>query len=358
MWGNLRSRDQDWTTVHAALITGTRQVEVHDFPEPTPTPSGVVVDVALCGICGTDVHAYTSGRDYNPAICGHEWTGTISAIGTDVSRFTEGDRVIVGVPPACGTCPACESGHFAYCSTALSFATGQDKEAPPHGGFAPQIAVHQDRVIHAHPSLSDEALAQVEPVTISFHAVARSGLREGDFAVVQGAGPVGLTTLQCVAAAGATEIVVIEPGAARRSLATQLGATHVTAPEDAADLVESLTGGLGADIVYECVGAQATVQTAVDLARRGGLMCLIGLADGDVPINPRTWLYKEITTTSALAYLHHEFEETMQLIADGRIVVDLLHSSTTSIHGLGATLEDLASGSTDQIKVLLDPNAS
>ena len=99
-------------------------------------------------------------------------------------------------------------------------------------------------MIRAHPALNDEALAQVEPFTVSFHAVARSGLREGDLAVVQGAGPVGLTTIQCVMAAGASELIVIEPGETRSALATELGATHVVHPDNADELVLDRSNGL------------------------------------------------------------------------------------------------------------------
>ena len=189
--------------MRAALITGARCLEVVEFPEPTPADGGVVVDVTFCGVCGTDVHAYASGRPYRPAICGHEWTGTISAVGRDVSPVSEGDRVVVGVPSACGTCVPCRAGHRSHCATVVAFVHGRDPGAPPHGGFAPRIAVSADRVIVAHPALGDETLAHVEPATVSLHAVNRSGLREGDLAVVLGAGPVGLMTMQCAAAAGA-----------------------------------------------------------------------------------------------------------------------------------------------------------
>ena len=341
--------------MRAALITGMREVEIREFPEPTPAVDGVVVDLAFCGICGTDVHAFTSGRDYRPAICGHEWTGTVSAKGAGVTHLSEGDRVVVGVPPACGECAACLADHPEHCTTSLSFALGRDPDAPAHGGFAPRIAVHRGRVIPAHPALDFETLAQVEPVTVSLHAVRRSGIREGDTAAVQGAGPVGLATLQCVAAAGAEDLIVIEPDETRRELARSLGATHVTSPDDASEVIAALTGGLGADVVYECVGAAATVQTAVDLARKGGSVCLIGLADGDVSITPGSWLRKEITVIAALAYLHDEFAMTMEMIADGRIRVGPLHTATTSIDGLASTLEQLAAGG-GQTKVLLNPN--
>ena len=344
--------------MHAALIVGRGALEMREFPTPQPAPTGVVVDIALCGICGTDVHAYQSGRQYNPAICGHEWTGTISAIGTDVRTFGEGDRVVVGAAPACGSCEACRAGQADRCQTAFLSALGRDSMAPKHGGFAPQIAVAESRIVRAHDALNDAQLAQVEPATVAFHAVRASRLRLGDVAVVQGAGPIGLSTLQWVRAAGAGRVIVVEPNERRRSLALALGAHDAVSPGDEANaLIREHTHGLGADIVYECVGRPFAVQAAVDLARRGGAMCLIGLADEDAAINPGTWLVKEIAVTASLAYFHEEFEMCMAMIADGRVALEPMHTSTVGLSGLDAALADLASGTSQQTKVLVDPNA-
>ena len=231
--------------------------------------------------------------------------------------------------------------------------------APPHGGFASSIAVAAARVVHTNPALSDVQAAQVEPATVAFHAVRGSRLRLGDVAVVQGAGPIGLATLQWVRAAGAGRVVVIEPNDERRALASALGAHDVVEPGQAAStLLAELTHGLGADIVYECVGRPFAVQKAVDLARRGGAMCLIGLADEDAFITPGTWLIKEIAVTSSLAYLHEEFEMCMGMIADGRVALEPLHTSTVGLEGMDAALRDLASGESAQTKVLVDPNLS
>lgn len=342
--------------MHAALITGALAVELREFPDPVAADGGVVVDIAYCGVCGTDVHAYVSGRAYTPAICGHEWTGTISAIGRSVAHLREGDRVVVGVPAACGSCSACLAGRVDHCTVGAAFVHGRDPDAPPHGGFAPRIAVSVDRVIVAHPGLDDETLAQVEPVTVSLHAVNRSSLRSGDTAVVLGAGPVGLTTMQCAAAAGAGQVLVIEPNGPRRAMAEVLGATAVASVEGGADLVTECTGGAGADVVYDCVGGGDALGTAVDLARRGGSVCMIGFKDATAAIEPAAWLRKEITVTAALGYLHHEFGAAMDLLADGLIRVDTLHTATTSIPGLAATLEDLASGRSSQMKVLVKPS--
>jgi len=340
----------------AALITGRHQVELVEFPDPTPADRGVVVDIALCGICGTDIHAYQSGQPYNPAICGHEWAGTVSAVGREVKDVSEGDRVVVAVAPACGRCAPCRAGQSDRCMVSFMSALGRDPLAPPHGGFASRIAVAAERVVRTHPGLSDAQAAQVEPTTVAFHAVRRSGLRLGDVAVVQGAGPIGLGTMQWVRAAGAGVVVVIEPNEQRRNLAVSLGAHHAVEPGAPADaLVKELTHGLGADIVYECVGRPFAVQSAVDLARRGGAMCLIGLADENAPISPAAWLIKEIAVTSALAYTNEEFDMAMGMIADGRFRTEPLHSSTIGLDGLDAALADLASGQSAQTKVLVDP---
>ena len=343
-------------TVQAALITGEREVELREFPDPEPAAGCVVVDIAYCGVCGTDVHAYRSGRPYNPAICGHEWSGTVSATGEGVRALSEGDRVVVAVAPACGGCDACRAGHTDRCLTSFLSATGRDALAPRHGGFAPRLAVAADRVVRTLPDLGDEVAAQVEPATVAFHAVCRSGLRLGDVAVVQGGGPIGLVTMQWVRAGGAAAVVVVEPNPRRQELARRLGADLVVAPgEEAGELVRERTKGLGADIVYECVGLPPAIQAGVDLARRGGELCLIGLADADASITPASWLVKEITVTSALAYLHEEFELAMGMIADGRVRLEPLHSSTTSLPGLAGVLDDLASGRSEQTKVLVRP---
>ena len=339
----------------AALITGARRLELREFPEPTPHDDGVVVDVSYCGVCGTDVHAYTSGRSYRAAICGHEWTGTVSAIGRRVSQFAEGDRVIIGVPGPCGSCTACRAAQPDHCTTTIAFVHGRDSGAPLHGGFAPRIAVDAGRVIAAHPALDDETLAQVEPVTVALHAVNRSTIREGDVAVVVGGGPVGLTTMQCATAAGARLVVLIEPSDARRAVASALGVHAVASASAAQQLVEEQTRGLGADVVFDCVGSSSALATAVDLSRRGGSVCIVGLGDGALTIEPADWLRKEITVTTALGYVHDEFITAMALLADGTVCVDLLHTATTSIGGLDATLADLASGTTAQVKVLVRP---
>lgn len=341
--------------VTAALVTGRETLEFHGFPRRPPPVGCVRVDISLCGICGTDVASWRTGHLHSPAVCGHEWVGVVAAVGRGVEGLPEGERVVVAVPPACGRCPECRAGLAEHCRTASAVARGRDALAPEHGGFAPSLTVAAGRVVPAHPALSDEEAAQVEPAAVALHGVRRSRIRPGDTVVVQGAGPIGLLVLQAARACGAGEVLVVEPTATRRRLALALGAAAAPAPEDAADAVRERTRGLGADVVYECAGVPALLQTAADLTRAGGVVALLGFLSRPAPIDGSRWLARELTLVASNAYTHDDFRRTMALMADGRIRVAPLHSRTVGLHDLAPTLRTLAGGASDDVKVLVDP---
>jgi (R,R)-butanediol dehydrogenase / meso-butanediol dehydrogenase / diacetyl reductase len=341
--------------VTAALITAKETVTLRRFPQAAPPPGGVTIDIRLCGICGTDIHSFASGHLHSPAVCGHEWVGTVAATGAGVDDLREGDRVVAAVPPACGSCPECLRGLGDYCRTASLVARGRDPLAPPHGGFAGRITVQATRVMRAHPDLTDEVAAQVEPATVAFHGVRRSRITPGDTVVVQGAGPIGLLALQFARAAGAGDVLVVEPSPARRRLATELGAINAVAPDEAAEYVQDHTQGLGADLVIECTGVPRLLQTAVDLARSGGVVQLLSFLSEPATISADRWLAKQVTVVASNAYTHDDFRRAMTFLADGRVQAEPLHSRTVRLDELEVTLRGLSAGPSDDIKVLVDP---
>ncbi|NBN89138.1 MAG: alcohol dehydrogenase [Actinobacteria bacterium] len=335
----------------AALITGFRTMEFVEFPEPTASTGKAVVSVDSCGICGTDLHGFLSKDPYNPAICGHEFSGTVSAVASDVRHIKEGDRVVCGVSAACGRCPDCVAGRTNYCSYAFLNALGRDPLAPPHGAFAPSIAVDALRLIKTNASLSANQASIVEPATVAYHAVMRTLPRPDEVVLVQGCGPIGLLTLQVAKAAGAGRVIAIEPNELRRAKAIEVGADEAITPEAARERF----GARGADLVFECAGVPPTIQVAVDLVRRGGRVNLVGLASGAATISPQSWLIKEVTLVASLAYNHHDFVETMNLMSDGRIAVDPLHDKTVGLSELPEAIALLADDPSSAIKVLVDP---
>jgi (R,R)-butanediol dehydrogenase / meso-butanediol dehydrogenase / diacetyl reductase len=344
--------------VTAALITAKGTVTLRRYTQEPPPAGSVTIDIRLCGICGTDIHSFSSGHLHSPAVCGHEWVGTVAATGAGVDGLQEGDRVVAAVPPACGRCPECLRGLGDYCRTASLVVRGRDPLAPPHGGFAGSITVQATRVLRAHPDLSDEVAAQVEPATVAFHGVRRSGITPGDTVVVQGAGPIGLLALQFARAAGAGDVLVIEPSPARRRLATELGAIHAVVPGEAAEYVQDHTQGVGADLVIECTGVPRLLQTAVDLARSGGVVQLLSFLSEPATINAARWLAKQVTVVASNAFTHDDVRRAMTFLADGRVQAQPLHSRTVRLSELEATLSGLSAGPSDDIKILVDPRRS
>jgi (R,R)-butanediol dehydrogenase/meso-butanediol dehydrogenase/diacetyl reductase len=340
--------------VKAGLVTGQRRFELVDVPEPVARRGTAVVDVHLCGICGTDLHGFLGADPYNPAICGHEWVGTVRELGEGVSHLELGQRVVAGIAGPCGRCEPCRQGRTRYCLAAFLGMVGRDPLAPPHGGFAPSIALDANRLIPVPDGLSDVQAAVVEPATVGLHAVHRTPPGVSEVVVVQGCGPIGLLTLQCAVASGAGHVVAVEPNPHRRELALAVGAHEAVAPDDARERF----GRAGADLVYECAGVPATVQAAVDLVRQGGRVNLVGLASGSATIAPGAWLIKEVTVVASLGYLHHEFGETMALMADGRIDAPTLHDRTVSLAELPVAIEELADDPSSATKVLVDPRST
>jgi (R,R)-butanediol dehydrogenase/meso-butanediol dehydrogenase/diacetyl reductase len=341
--------------VTAGIITGKETVEFLTFAREPAPPGCVSVDITLCGICGTDIASFRSGHLHRPSVCGHEWVGTVGDIGDAVEGFEAGDRVVIAVPSACGRCPECERGRADHCRQVSAVARGRDPLAPPHGGFAPSITVGAGRVIHAHPSLSDEEAAQVEPATVALHGVRRSRITPGDTVLVQGAGPIGLFAMQFATAAGAGQVLIVEPSAPRRQVGLDLGASTAIAPDEAAEAVEDLTGGVGADVVIECSGVPSLLQTAADLTRAGGLVSLVSFLARPASIEGGRWLAKELTMVASNAFTHDDLRRSMTFLADGRVKAKPLHSRTVTLDQLAPTLRELSVGPSHDIKVLVDP---
>ncbi|MFJ8768852.1 zinc-dependent alcohol dehydrogenase [Streptomyces clavifer] len=318
-------------------------------------PGTVVVAVGRCGVCGSDVSAFKEGHPYPPFLSGHEWGGTVLAVGDGVPGLVEGDRVVAGTPPACGQCSMCRAGHAQRCDGLMTLAFGTHPMPPRHGAFAERITVPAEMLIRIPDTLDDDQAAMVEPATVALHALRRRPPTLGETAVVLGAGPVGLFAVQLLRITGATRVIVVEPLQRRRDLALQFGADLAVGPgEEALTVTRDLTDGRGADLVYDCVGNEAAFTAATELCRPGATIMMVGAASGSFGVTPLTWLSKELTIETSLAHLNHEFGITVDLMAAGRLRTAPLHDLTTGLDGLPDVLAQLASGH-DYLKVLVDP---
>lgn len=339
-----------------AVFTGEKKIEIRTAPIPSAERGGVVVKITYCGICGSDVSTWKAGNFGYESTFGHEWTGVIAEVGEGVEGFTPGDRVIASVGPACGTCPSCVAGHPHFCDTALAEGYCATDFTKIHGGYAEYLSVPARRVQKAFDNISEEAAGLTEPCTVSIHGVRRASFELGSVVVVQGGGPIGLFAAQHARNAGAGHLIIIETNASRRDLARDLGFTDVYEPGDeVAARLKEVTGGLGADIVYEATGVPKLVQPAAEMVRRGGTLGLLGFSFFPVEINYADWQTRELTVVSSILYSHADFKATMTAMADGTVQAEKLHSGTIGLDELQAIMEDLASGESAHVKVLVDP---
>ena len=344
--------------MRAGSITGLRQFELIDVPEPVPAANGAVVEIALCGICGSDVHAYVEGWDYPPNLCGHEWFGTVVAIGDDVTNVAEGDVVMGGLTPGCGACAYCVAGHPQYCRPSAREYNGVGLDPSPSGGFAPLLGIGASRLAVMPPTMTAVQGALVEPTSVAFHAVRQSGQRPGDVVVVVGAGPIGQLTAQCAKLAGAGLLIVVEPDEQRRAMAAQLGADVVLEPgPDLRRQIRAMTHGMGADVAYDAAGVPQTLEGAINLVRRGGSVCLVGVTSAPTEVRTNRWLSKELTITTSMVFTLAEATRVAELIVAGRLDVEPLHQGTVSLDELPSTIDQLANRELTALKILVDPTA-
>lgn len=322
--------------MRAGMIVGQGTFELIEVPEPEPGEGQALVQVERCGVCGTDVAAYRSGRPVTPFLCGHEWVGTV--LGGRGIDLTEGTRVVLGSPPPCGTCGSCRSGRAQFCEGVLRLAG----PVPPHGGYAPRINVEARRLHPVPPSMPVDVAALIEPATVALHGVRRTDIRPGDVVLVSGAGAIGLIAVQLAALAGA-DVVVVEPDDHRRSLALAVGARV----HDGEERV---------DVVLECSGATPAIEAGVRALRTGGQLTLVGVSSTPFTVDPDLWLIREVTVRTSLAHNAWDFDATIAMATDGRLRLAELADRTVSLDELPAAFADLAAGTAGAVKVLVDPH--
>src|ERR1700742_2761418 len=239
--------------MNALLLSEYKHLEIATLPVPVPGASDVLVQVAACGICGSDVHGYdgASGRRIPPLVMGHEASGTIAALGSAVTGFSVGDRVTFDSTVSCGICSFCRTGEINLCDNrqVLGVSCGDYSRA---GAFAEYVTVPA-RIIYKLPeNLSFAEAAMLEAVSVALHAVAVSNLEGGETALVIGAGMIGLLTLQAARAAGCSRIFIADVDSTRLNLAKQVGAEeilHLSGAELVAEVLRR-TNGKGVDIAF------------------------------------------------------------------------------------------------------------
>ncbi len=342
----------------ALVLNQYKRLDLQDFPDPQIEPDEVLIRVRSCGICGSDVHGYdgSSGRRIPPLIMGHEAAGEIAETGSEVQAFRPGDRVTFDSMICCRNCAFCRAGRPNLCESRRVLGVSCE-DYRRHGAFAEYVAVPQHIVFRVPDGVAFDEAAMVEPVSVAVHAVGRTQPALGDTALVVGAGMIGLLTIQALRSAGCGRIVAVDLAADRLELAKRLGADHTIQGGEGSDvpaLIRALTDGIGADVVLEAVGADATVSMSLASVRKGGKVTLIGNVTPTVSFALQDVVTREIDVLGSCAS-SNDYPACLQLMQRGAIQVRPVLSASVPLERGPEMFDRLYAREPGLTKVVLQP---
>jgi L-iditol 2-dehydrogenase len=341
----------------ALLLKQYMQLELTDMPKPTIQADEVLVRVKACGICGSDVHGIdgSTGRRIPPLVMGHEAAGVVAEIGSEVKHLREGDRVTFDSTIYCGHCFYCRKGRPNLCDNRLVLGVSCE-DYRQHGAFAEYVAVPQHIVYALPDALPFEHAAMIEALSIAVHGVGLTPIPLDSTAVVVGSGMIGLLVIQALRLAGCMRVFSVDIDDAKLKLALQLGAEEGLNPKscDVPSCVRERTGGRGADISVEVVGATDPLNTALTSVRKGGVLILVGNLSPKVELSLQSVVTREIQVLGSCSSAG-EYPACIDLLARGAIQVEPLISARVPLSEGPDWLHRLYRKEPNLMKVILQP---
>lgn len=349
----------------AAKWYGKKDIRIEEAPMPPPPgPGEVQIKVAWCGICGSDLHEYLAGPIFIPTtphpltgkqaplILGHEFSGEVVAVGEGVKTVRIGDLVAPDACQHCGVCVTCREGRYNVCEQ-LAF-TGLMAD----GAFAPYVNVPAALCYVLPPGFDLEAASLIEPLATGLKAVRRAGSLLGRTVAVFGAGTIGLGTIMCAKAAGASTVIAVELSSARKQLARECGADCILDPSETEVIaaIRAQTGGSGADVSFECVGHRETAPLAVDAVRNNGKVIIVGIFEEPSFFNFFSLSGTDKTVIGTLAYTIDDFQGVANLLASGQLRAQpLITGRITLDEIITRGFDELVHNKDENIKIIVRP---
>lgn len=331
-----------------AVYYGKEDVRIQDVAIPSYTDDQVLIKVAYCGICGTDLHEFLDGANFCPLpdkphpvsglnlplVLGHEFSGTIVKVGKNLtSKFKEGQKVAAQPDFGCESCYDCKDSHRNVCQS-MGF-TGL---SGPPGGLGQYSALGELQVHLLPDSIPLDIGALVEPLAVAWHAVRVSKLQKGDSALVIGSGPIGAATIRSLKALGAGKVICAEPTAQRQEIARASGADIVVNPitDSVVDACRKATDGRGVDVALDAAGLSSgqTLNTCVEATRAGGMITNIAIHNAKVPFDLVSLYMRERTLNGIIGYTYQDFVEVIEALDEGRLKAKDMISAKISLDEL------------------------
>ena len=315
-------------TTAAAVYRGDKHFSIDQVEVPAPAAGQVQIDVAYCGICGTDLHIYLGHMDARVGFertIGHEMSGVVSAVGDGVSGLQPGDRIVVRPLDHCGACPACDAGHEHICHK-LKF-IGIDSD----GAFQQKwnVPAHTVHVLPDDLALSHAAL--IEPLAVAVHDVDRGAVKPGEDVLVIGGGPIGMLVATVARHAGGN-VTVAEINENRLAFAERSGFSTLNPKSvDVAKAIHEATGGKGADVVFEVSGSQPGVDLMTAAAATRGRIVMVAIHATKPQIDMFQFFWRELDLIGARVYRPEDYDRAMELLADGVLDCDAFITDIQSL---------------------------
>ena len=303
----------------AAVLEAVKKLQVKDIPEPVPDLDEILVKVACCGVCGTDVKLYEGKYTANvPVVLGHEFAGEVVKIGSAVKNIKVGDKIVSDPNESCGACTWCRSGQPCFCNDLAAYGVLRD------GGFAEFTKVTEKGAYKIPGELDFESASFAEPVSCAVHCIDKAAIKPGETVLIIGGGPMGQIILQLAQNSGASKLILATRSEWKLELAERFGATHVinAADEDVSKTILEMTNGLGVDVVIEAVGTAGTIEQALGVVKKSGRVVIFGFAPEGTEARfiPFEVLSKELTIMGSWVN-PYTFNRALDILKSGKIDV-------------------------------------
>lgn len=338
----------------ALVVTNKHKLELQEIDKPTVTAEKVLIKVAYCGICGSDLPRYFEGGVHAfPQVLGHEFSGVVEEIGEKVTRIKVGDRVAVAPLVPCGICENCQKGEPAMC-TNYSFIGSREQ-----GAMAEYVAVPEKNCVKVPDSLSLKEAALVEPLTVAIHGIERINISAGADVLVLGAGTIGLLTVLSLRAIGVGKITVVDLNDKKLAVAKTIGADEVVNP-----LIQTLEDYYKEnqlpEAVIETAGSSTTQKQAIEFVRKRGKVVYVGTSTKDVILDPETFekiLRGELEVTGSwmsysAPFPGYEWETGLRYMSVGQVDVKPLITGVYQLEDMAEPFDKMVEPNSTAIKLL------
>ncbi|HEK85436.1 MAG TPA: alcohol dehydrogenase [Candidatus Aminicenantes bacterium] len=334
------------------ILAQPEKIEIREVRQPRPAAGEVLLKIKRIGICGSDIHAYYGKHPYIkcPIVQGHEFSAEVAELGPGVSKFKIGERVTVRPQLTCGQCYQCRHGNYHICENLKVIGCQAE------GAAQEFLAVPQEIVVKLPDSINDDLGAMVEPLAVGVHAVGRLSELKGRNILILGAGPIGNLTAQAAKALGASSVMIADISDIRLEIARKCGVDIAVnnLKQDLAKEIKDRYGEAKADAIFECVGSGKTVELAINLARKGSEIIVVGVFEEKPVVDFGLIQDRELRVIGSLMYKEEDYDTAISLIESKKVQLEPLISRHFSLRQYAEAYKYIENNREKTMKVLID----